>query len=109
MWCPRARNGGIDSIGGLIATETALGWEPDPLLRLMAIVPPDTERMRELSVRLKLSRADSERLVQWTQAPVIASTLAITALDRLLYRHGADPDHGPYPVVAGLRQGAHGR
>jgi len=88
---PESEKWGIDSIGGLIATEAALGWEPDPLLRLMAIVPPDTERMRELSARLKLSRADSERLVQWTQAPVIAPTLAITALDRLLYRHGAGP------------------
>ncbi|MBU4527260.1 MAG: CCA tRNA nucleotidyltransferase [Hoeflea sp.] len=88
---PESEKWGIDSIGGLIATETALGWDPDPMLRLMAIVPPDTERMRELSVRLKLSRADSERLAQWTQAPVIAPTLAITALDRLLYRHGAGP------------------
>jgi len=71
--------------------ETALGWDPDPLLRLMAMVPPDTERMRELSTRLKLSRADADRLAEWSEAPVIAPTLAITALDRLLYRHGAGP------------------
>ncbi|MDP3524824.1 MAG: CCA tRNA nucleotidyltransferase [Hoeflea sp.] len=88
---PESEKWGIDSIGGLIATETALGWEPDPMLRLMAIVPPDAERMREMSARLKLSRADAERLAQWAGTPVIAATLAITALDRLLYRHGPGP------------------
>ncbi|MBC7281397.1 CCA tRNA nucleotidyltransferase [Hoeflea sp.] len=88
---PESEKWGIDSISGLIATETALNWDPDPMLRLMAIVPPDAARMRELSVRLKLSRADAERLVHWTEAPAIAPTLAITALDRLLYRHGSGP------------------
>ena len=86
---PESEKWGIDSIGGLVATETALDWEPDPMLRLMAIVPPDTERMRELSSRLKMSRAEADRLARWTEAPVVAPTLAITALDRLLYRHGA--------------------
>ena len=88
---PESEKWGIDSIGGLIATEAALGWEPDPLLRLMAMVPPDTERMRALAARLKLSSAEAERLAQWSRAPVIAPTLAITALDRLLYRHGSGP------------------
>ncbi|KGF67995.1 poly(A) polymerase [Hoeflea sp. BAL378] len=88
---PESEKWGIDSVGGLIATEEALGWEPDPLLRLMAIVPPDAERMREMSARMKLSRADTERLVRWAEAPAVAPTLAITALDRLLYRHGAQP------------------
>lgn len=88
---PESEKWGIDSIGGLIATEVALDWEPDPMLRLMAMVPPDAERMRGLSSRLKMSRAEADRLVKWSEAPVIAPTLAITALDRLLYRHGAGP------------------
>jgi len=86
---PESEKWGIDSIGGLIATETALDWDFDPMLRLMAMVPPDAERMRTLSGRLKMSRAEADRLVKWAEAPVIAPTLAITALDRLLYRHGA--------------------
>ena len=88
---PESEKWGIDSVGGLIATETALDWTPDPMLRLMAIVPPDAGRMRELSSRLKMSRAETDRLVQWSEAPVVAPTLAITALDRLLYRHGVAP------------------
>lgn len=88
---PESEKWGIDTIGGLIATEVALDWEPDPMLRLMAMVPPDAERMGGLSSRLKMSRAEADRLVKWSEAPVIAPTLAITALDRLLYRHGAGP------------------
>ena len=88
---PESEKWGIDTIGGLIATEVALDWEPDPMLRLMAMVPSDAERMRGLSSRLKMSRAEADRLVKWAEAPTIAPTLAITALDRLLYRHGAVP------------------
>ena len=88
---PESEKWGIDSIGALIATEIALDWEADPMLRLMAMVPPDAERMRELSARLKMSRAEADRLLKWAEAPAISPTLAITALDRLLYRHGAMP------------------
>lgn len=88
---PEGEKWGIDSVAPLIATETALDWERDPMLRLMAMVPPDAERMRALSSRLKMSRAEADRLVKWAQAPVVKPTLAITALDRLLYRFGVEP------------------
>ncbi|MEP3438365.1 MAG: CCA tRNA nucleotidyltransferase [Hoeflea sp.] len=91
MVLPESEKWGIDSIAGLIGTETALGWDPDPMLRLLAIVPPDAARMEELSTRLKMSRAEAERLVKWAKAPAISPTMAITALDRLLYRHEAGP------------------
>jgi poly(A) polymerase len=70
---PESEKWGIDSIGPLIATEAALDWEPDSMLRLMAMVPPDAERMRGLSARLKMSRAETDRLVKWAAAPVVAS------------------------------------
>ncbi|MGO6900642.1 CCA tRNA nucleotidyltransferase, partial [Rhizobium ruizarguesonis] len=38
---PESERWGIDAIPSLITTEKALGWTPDPLLRLAAIVPPD--------------------------------------------------------------------
>ena len=88
---PEGEKWGIDSVAPLIATETALDWERDPMLRLMAMVPPDAERMRALSSRLKMSRAEADRLVKWAQAPVVKPTLAITALDRLLYSFGVEP------------------
>lgn len=88
---PESEKWGIDSVGGLIATEAALGWEPDPMLRLMAIVPPDAGRMRELAARLKMSRAEASRLISWAEAPVFEPTLALTAFDRMLYRIGSEP------------------
>lgn len=88
---PESEKWGIDSVGPLIAAEKALDWTPDPMLRLMAMVPPDAERMRGLAGRLKMSRAEAERLVKWAEAPVVKPTMAITALDRLLYRTGVEP------------------
>ncbi|WP_420407036.1 CCA tRNA nucleotidyltransferase [Hoeflea sp.] len=88
---PETEKWGIDSIAGLIATENALGWEPDAMLRLMAVIPPDPERVRSLAERLKMSRAEAERLRQWAEAPLLQPTAATTVLDRLMYRHGVLP------------------
>ncbi len=37
---PESEKWGIDTIGPLIEAEQTLGWQPDPLLRLAAIIPP---------------------------------------------------------------------
>jgi len=85
---PETEKWGIDAIPGLIEAEKAFGWTPDPLLRLAAIVPPDRERLRLLSERLRLSKAEAAVLDHWSSALEIAPKLAETAFDRLLYRHG---------------------
>lgn len=85
---PESEKWGIDAIHGLVATEQALGWTPDPLLRLAAIVPPDVERLAGLARRWRLSNAEAERLAQWAGAPEPAADLAHTTLDRMLYRKG---------------------
>lgn len=85
---PETEKWGIDAIHGLVATEQALSWTPDPLLRLTAIIPPDAQRVSALAKRLRMSNAESERLLQWANAPQVTADLAETALDRLLYRHG---------------------
>lgn len=85
---PETEKWGIDAIHGLVATEQALAWKPDPLLRLAAIIPPDAERVSALAKRLRMSNAEGERLLQWATAPQVTAELAETALDRLLYRHG---------------------
>jgi poly(A) polymerase len=71
---PETEKWGIDSIAGLIATETALDWDVDPMLRLMAIVPPDGNGCAALAARLKMSRAETERLSAWAAAPVVKPT-----------------------------------
>jgi poly(A) polymerase len=84
---PETEKWGIDAIPALIATEKALGWGPDPLLRLAAIIPPDRPRLAKLSERLRLSKAEGARLANWAAAPVIDDESSLAALDRLLYRH----------------------
>ncbi|WP_113261789.1 CCA tRNA nucleotidyltransferase [Agrobacterium cavarae] len=87
---PETEKWGIDSIHGMVATEQALGWKPDPMLRLASIIPPDAERVAALSSRLRMSKNEAARLDQWAKAPAVDPTLAETALDRLLYRQGVE-------------------
>ncbi|MBB4955241.1 poly(A) polymerase [Agrobacterium vitis] len=85
---PETEKWGIDALPGLIATQNALGWQPEPLLRLAAMVPNDPERMTALSARLKLSRAEAQFLQDFAKAPKITDDLSELALDRLVYHHG---------------------
>ncbi len=87
---PETEKWGIDAIPGLIAAEKIFGWKPEPLLRLAAIVPPEAERLEAMAARLRLSKAEEGFLAQFAEAPAIAATLADAALDRQLYRRGAE-------------------
>ncbi|WP_105384152.1 CCA tRNA nucleotidyltransferase [Neorhizobium alkalisoli] len=87
---PETEKWGIDSIHGLVATEQALGWAPDPILRLAAIVPPDAERLEGLAQRLRMSKAEGARLTGWANAPVPSDDVTDIVFDRLLYRHGTE-------------------
>lgn len=88
---PETEKWGIDAIPTLIASEQGLGWQPDAMLRLMAMIPPDPLRVAALAERLKMSRAETERLNNWAGTPRPAAELAETALDRLLYQYGSQP------------------
>ncbi len=87
---PETEKWGIDAIPALVAAEQALKWEPDPLLRLAAMVPPDSARLSALAQRLRLSRAEAAYLADWAAAPDIPKTIAETAFDRMLYRTGRE-------------------
>jgi tRNA nucleotidyltransferase/poly(A) polymerase len=82
---------GIDAIHALIAAEQAEGWAPDPLLRLEAILPPRAERIEELSERLKLSNAETDRLMAWAGVEQVAADIAEDDLAMRLYRDGPAP------------------
>ncbi len=84
---PETEKWGIDGIHSLVAAEQALGWKPEPLLRLAAIVPPDVERLDALSKRLRLSNADALKLQQWAATPVLPDEVTDVGFTRLLYRH----------------------
>ena len=83
---PESEKWGIDAIHGLVAAERDLGWEADPLLRLVAVVPPDAARMVTLAARLKLSKAEAARLAEWAAANAVAHGVGEAALGRMLYR-----------------------
>ena len=87
---PETEKWGIDAIPGLILVEADFQWAPDPLLRLMAMLPPDRVRMEKLAERLKMSKAEAQRLYDWSMATPPQPTTAGTALERLMYRHGRD-------------------
>jgi poly(A) polymerase len=88
---PESEKWGIDAIHGLVAAERDLGWEVDTMLRLEAMVPPDSERLKALADRLKLSKAEKDRLISWADSPKIAAKSAEKSLARTLYRSGQQP------------------
>ncbi len=82
---PESEKWGIDTIHALIRSERDLGWKPDALLRLQAIVPPDAARMAELGKRLRLSNADKTRLEAWALADTPKPELSEAGLIKLIY------------------------
>ncbi|WP_419906098.1 CCA tRNA nucleotidyltransferase [Hoeflea sp.] len=82
---PESEKWGIDAVFGVVQTGAALNWPADPLLRLMAIVPHDAERLDAMASRLRMSNSERKRLVQWAGQPAVAEDVADTALKRMLY------------------------
>jgi poly(A) polymerase len=82
---PETDKWGIDSLHDLIAAEAALGWMPDPLLRLIAITPDDPARREAMAVRLKTSAAEKARLVDHALAERADTTESESAMAKRLY------------------------
>lgn len=83
---PESEKWGIDTIGPLMEAERTLGWEPEPLLRLAAIIPPHEPRILELGKRLRLSNAEKATLMGWARAPVPQPDLDEAGFRKLAYR-----------------------
>jgi tRNA nucleotidyltransferase/poly(A) polymerase len=77
---------GIDAIHRLVRAEQAQSFAPDALLRLEAILPPHRARIDALSERLRLSRAETARLLAWADAPEIDPAVSDDDLAKPLYR-----------------------
>ncbi len=87
---PESEKWGIDTIAPLIEAEQTLGWRPDPLLRLAAIIPPHEVRILELGKRLRLSNAEKKDLSDWASAPVPSADLSESGFRKLAYK--AEPN-----------------
>lgn len=88
---PETEKWGIDLIPPLIETEREHGWKADPMIRLMAMIPPRGERTLQLSTRLKLSQSESRRLEKWTQQQALTGTESDLAISQAVYRQDRQP------------------
>jgi poly(A) polymerase len=87
---PESAKWGIDAIAGLVELEVEFGLRPDPMLRLMSIVPPDPARIGQLAARLKLSNAEADRLRRFGDAAMVAEGVDEGALRQALYASDGD-------------------
>ncbi len=85
MVLPESEKWGTDLLPRLASVEKALGWQLDPMVRLMAIIPPREETVHALSVRLKMSRNEADRLSNWAKTKLPAGAPDATT-GQMLYR-----------------------
>lgn len=83
---PETEKWGIDTVPALIDAETASGWAVDPMTRLMAMLPPDPERLEGLARRLRLSGVERDRLVLWAMETAPGHDEESMAFAKRLYR-----------------------
>jgi tRNA nucleotidyltransferase/poly(A) polymerase len=83
---PETEKWGIDFLPGLVDAEASQKWKTDPLLRLEVIVPPDAVRIAAMAERLRLSRAEAERLKSWAETSLPPSDTSEAELARIAYR-----------------------
>ena len=83
---PESEKWGIDALPRLLAAEKALQWPIDPLLRLMAIIPPQALAVETLARRLKLANRDRKQLENWLTGEVPATGADEVLLAKALYR-----------------------
>lgn len=86
---PETEKWGIDTAPALVAAEEKFGWQPDAMLRLAAIVPPDAERLAAMAERLKLSTTERDYLKAFAGYPKISDELSGPQFDEMLYRNDA--------------------
>ncbi len=94
---PESAKWGIDALAGLVKLEAELALAPDPLLRLMAIVPPKAETAEAIATRWKLSNAERERFAGFAAAPEPKPDTSVEMLARQLY---ADPGRGLHDRIS---------
>lgn len=84
---PESEKWGIDLIPTLMGVEEQYGFEIDPMLRLMAVIPPRDDVVDALSTRLKLSGAETKRLLMWTKTPKIEQSVERKSLEKFFYEN----------------------
>lgn len=86
----------LDLFRSLLKAEAEQQWPPDPLLRLMALVPRFYDVSQRLIRRLKLSNAEADRLTAWTRTslhPRLLLGKTEAEQHQLLYGHDLNAIH----------------
>jgi tRNA nucleotidyltransferase/poly(A) polymerase len=83
---PESEKWGIDNMQPLMRMEQENNWAPDSLLRMMAILPPDPDKMKSLAARLKLPNKVRDRLVGWAETPKPDADWKQPEFEQWLYR-----------------------
>jgi len=109
---PESSKWGLDILPGLIADEPAAAKggpataQPDSMLRLMALIPPQPERVASLAKRLRLSGQEKRRLESWAAGAPIAPAISEAGLRQRLYLAGRGPIAGKRQNSGHSRRGA---
>ncbi len=90
---PESEKWGIDFVSDLISAEQNLGWDVDIMARLQIMLPPNPEKMEELAGRLKFSRVEKKRLLEWVKAELPNSAISKIDLEKIIYRDGKKAIH----------------
>lgn len=88
---PESEKWGIDAIHALIETGNVMGWQHDPILRLISIVPPDDVRLKAMAKRLKLSNLEKTRVMNWVKIGKISTNISELDLQKMIYKKGRQP------------------
>ncbi|MEM8749499.1 MAG: CCA tRNA nucleotidyltransferase [Pseudomonadota bacterium] len=83
---PESEKWGIENLSKLVESDANAGREPDAMLRLMSIIPPQNERVESLASRLRIPNKQRDRLRDWAEAVLPDAKLSKTEFARLLYR-----------------------
>ncbi len=84
---PESEKWGIDAIPALLGLEQDHEWDPDPMLRLMAMIPPSSEIVVALSKRFAMSNAEHSRLVDWANSPLPDTSMSPEDIEQFFYRN----------------------
>jgi len=78
------------TLPALVSAEQAAGLSPDPMQRLMALLPRRLRDVREVGRTLRLSNAEQERLAAWADPSLgHVETLGPAGLAEAFYRFGS--------------------
>lgn len=95
------------ALPALVAAEQGAGLSPDPMQRLMALIPRRLREVQEISSILRLSNTQQERLSNWAD-PALGHIGALSPADlaEAFYRHGTEAVCDRALVEAAAGQGA---